>query len=471
MWFHISDPNGYLVKTGLGIEKVDIQKKAFVWPFQKVTKLSITPFDFSMSLQAMTSEKLQFSLPAVFTIGPDDNVEALTRYAVLLTGDSDGQVKPRSGAVATGRNHVQEIVKGIIEGETRSIVSNMTMEELFAQRKMFKDQVIECVQKELDQFGLRIYNANVKELQDLGDSKYFESLSRKAHQGAQSQAEVDVALAQGRSKQEIAKINASTSVAATERTIEKSNAEQKLRQREIIIARELKLEQIAADRAAEQRDAELQRVVEEKRAAMELEKQRATQVTRAKIERESAQEQADAELYSAQQRSNAVQYDQKAEAEAAFYRTAKAADAHFYKLTKEADAMLAAKEKEAEAIFIQKKKEAEGITEMAKAYGHLADVLGGPQGLMQYLMLKEGTLERLAEANGRAIQGLQPKINVWTTGNSDGSSEPLAPIQNLFRALPPLFAGIQDQTGMTPPNWMINMPSEQQQSSKQHAAV
>jgi flotillin len=77
----------------------------------------------------------------VFTIGPDDNVEALTRYAVLLTGDSDGQVKPRSGAVATGRNHVQEIVKGIIEGETRSIVSNMTMEELFAQRKMFKDQV------------------------------------------------------------------------------------------------------------------------------------------------------------------------------------------------------------------------------------------------------------------------------------------------------------------------------------------
>jgi flotillin len=141
MWFHISDPNGYLVKTGLGIEKVDIQKKAFVWPFQKVTKLSITPFDFSMSLQAMTSEKLQFSLPAVFTIGPDDNVEALTRYAVLLTGDSDGQVKPRSGAVATGRNHVQEIVKGIIEGETRSIVSNMTMEELFAQRKMFKDQV------------------------------------------------------------------------------------------------------------------------------------------------------------------------------------------------------------------------------------------------------------------------------------------------------------------------------------------
>lgn len=159
---------------------------------QKVTKISITPFDFSMSLQAMTSEKLQFSLPAVFTIGPDDQNEALMKYAILLTGNSDGQAVTK-GTVATGRNHVQDIVKGIIEGETRSIVSNMTMEELFNNRRLFKQQVIECVQKELDQFGLRIYNANVKELQDLGDSRYFESLSRKAHEGAQSQAQVDVA--------------------------------------------------------------------------------------------------------------------------------------------------------------------------------------------------------------------------------------------------------------------------------------
>ena len=125
---------------------------------QKVTKLSITPFDFSMSLQAMTSEKLQFSLPAVFTIGPHDGMQSLMKYAVLLTGDSDGHVTTnKGGTIATGRNHVQEIVKGIIEGETRSIVSNMTMEELFNNRRLFKSQVIECVQKELDQVGIYRY--------------------------------------------------------------------------------------------------------------------------------------------------------------------------------------------------------------------------------------------------------------------------------------------------------------------------
>lgn len=69
IWYHVAEPNAYLAITGAGVQKVKITKKAFIYPFQKVAKISITPFDFSMSLQAMTSEKLQFSLPAVSTSG------------------------------------------------------------------------------------------------------------------------------------------------------------------------------------------------------------------------------------------------------------------------------------------------------------------------------------------------------------------------------------------------------------------
>lgn len=86
----------------------------------------------------MTVEKLQFSLPAVFTIGPDNNLDALKKYALLLSGDADGTA-PKKGAVNPARrNHVQDIVKGIIEGETRVIVSSMTMEEIFKERQIFK---------------------------------------------------------------------------------------------------------------------------------------------------------------------------------------------------------------------------------------------------------------------------------------------------------------------------------------------
>ena len=73
------------------------------------------------------------------------------------------------------------------------IVSGMTMEEIFKERQVFKTKVIENVQTELNQFGLRIYNANVKELQDTAGSEYFKFLSRKAHEGASNQAKVDVA--------------------------------------------------------------------------------------------------------------------------------------------------------------------------------------------------------------------------------------------------------------------------------------
>ena len=145
MWFHVSDASEYLVITGANVEDVRIVKKAFVYPWQRVARISVSPFDFSLNLQAMTIEKLQFALPAVFTIGPDNKPEALKKYALLLSGNPDGTAaraqRPGTAIVPTQRHHVQDIVKGIIEGETRVIVSSMTMEEIFKERQVFKQKV------------------------------------------------------------------------------------------------------------------------------------------------------------------------------------------------------------------------------------------------------------------------------------------------------------------------------------------
>ena len=53
---------------------------------------------------------------------------------------------------------------------------------------------------------------------------------------------------------------------------------------------------------------------------------------------------------------------------------------------------------------------------MAKGYGALIDVFGGAQSFLQLRMLETGTYEKLAKANGEAINGLQPKITTWSTG-------------------------------------------------------
>ncbi|KAH0829381.1 Flotillin-like protein 1 [Fonsecaea pedrosoi] len=467
MWYHISNANEYLVVTGAGVDDVRIVKKALVYPWQRVARISVSPFDFSLNLQAMTIEKLQFALPAVFTIGPDNKPEALKKYALLLSGNPDGTPsagrKPGQAIVPTQRGHVQDIVKGIIEGETRVIVSSMTMEEIFKERQVFKQKVIENVQNELDQFGLRIYNANVKELQDTPGSEYFAFLSRKAHEGASNQARIDVAEARmrgeigeaakrGHTKQEISKIEAETAVLETKRRADKAQADAELTNRQTELDMTIQINQIQARRAAEARDSELQKEVEMKKAATELERLRAKDLVRAQISKETTQQEADADLYRASKEADAKAYAEKQDADAQLFKQQRQIQASVERQTKEADAMYHARMREAEATKAQ-----------AEAYRELADAFGGPQGLLQYMMLKENVYEKLALANAKAIQGLQPKITVWNTGNGDGSGameQGIAPIKNIMQSLPPLLTTIQEQTGMTPPNWMVQMPKD-----------
>lgn len=454
MRYAIAKANEYLVLTGAGITDLRITKKAIVYPWQRCTRISVSPFDLALDLQAMTIEKLQFSLPAIFTIGPDNEPKALRKYALLLSGESDGHSGLKLNEGGSKKGHVQDIVRAVIEGETRAIVSTMTMEEVFKERHKFKVKVIENVQSELQQFGLKIYNANVKELQDTPGSEYFTLLSRKAHEGALNQAKIDVAEArmkgqigeaekQGRTKQEISKIDAETAVLETKRKAEKAKADSELTNRQTELDNSVKLAKIAAQRQRDMRDAELQRQVEAKRAEMELERQRANEVIKSKVAREAKQEVADATYYSEQRSADALLYKEKMQADALYYRQSKEADASFY----------------------QQKRQAEGMLEMAKAYGALVDVLGGPQAFLQYKMMETGTYEKLAQANGNAIRGLQPKITTWNTGNGSGSSGVASSVHDIMQNLPPLLSTIHEQTGIAPPSWLAQLPTDTESPS------
>lgn len=336
------------------------------------------------------------------------------------------------------------------------------------------------MQSELDQFGLCIYNANVKELQDAPGSEYFASLSRKAHEGALNQAKIDVAAARalgeigeaerhGHAKQETAKIHARTAVAGTQRLIDKADAEAQLEIKKIEIERGLSIERIQAKRAAEECDAKLQKNVEVMRAEMELERQRATAVTQAKIKRESAEENARAELYQSAKTADAAAYQKNTSATAESQAAKLLAEADYVTRAREADADLYAKRQAAEADFFQKERaaaaelelkraEAAGVRELAQAYSELGNALGGPSGVLQYLMIKDGTYERLANANADAVRGMQPKLSIWTGGGGEGGSgDAGAAIRGLYRTLPPLFETISEQTGVRPPSWLAQM--------------
>ncbi|KAL8155327.1 hypothetical protein AgCh_000636 [Apium graveolens] len=66
------------------------------------------------------------------------------------------------------------------------------MEEIFKRTKQFKQEVFDKVKLEFHQFGLHIYNANVKQLVDVPGYEYFSYLGQKTQMEAANQAKIDV---------------------------------------------------------------------------------------------------------------------------------------------------------------------------------------------------------------------------------------------------------------------------------------
>ncbi|GAQ80217.1 Band 7/SPFH domain-containing protein [Klebsormidium nitens] len=456
--YRVASNNEFLVTTGIGIKDVRVSKKGWVFFGQKSRIFDVTPRNYTLELHAMTREKLEFLLPAVFTIGPKLEPQALHLYAQLLAGRPDEV------------NHITELVKGMIEGETRVLAANMGMEEIFNARKGFQTHVVEGVQKELDQFGLFIYNANIKELKDTAGSEYFRYMRMKTHEDAINKGKVDVANAryygdvgekgkvaatrretkqieaetvvyektrEGEQRQAVQKVEAETIVYEKLRQQDIAQADAALQVKQATFQQSVQIAQTEARKAAEMRQMELDKQVEEKRLLAETERQRATLVSKAAAEAESQRKQADALLYTMQK-----------EAEAAQYKT-----------LKQAEGQLVAAQNQAKGALALAEAQAEGIQKVLAAFG------GDTNAALQYIMVERGLYGELARANAEAVQGLNPKITVWNTGSETGpDGQPTTgsnPLRNIFQSLPPLFATIQDQTGIVPPAWLAKMPAQE----------
>ncbi|MCL7043672.1 hypothetical protein MKW94_002831 [Papaver nudicaule] len=475
--YRVARASEYLVITGYGIDDIKLAKKAWILPGQSFTRFDVSPVNYTFEVQAMSSEKLPFLLPAVFTIGPRvDDHESLLKYAKLLSCHDRHS------------NEVKEIVQGIIEGETRVLAASMTMVEIFLGTKEFKKYVFEKVQVELNQFGLLIYNANIKQLVDVEDQEYFSYLGQKIQKEAENQAKIDVAeakmkgavgakLREGLTIQNAAKIDAETKIIATQRQGEGKKEEIKVKA-EIKIFENLKdadvaeanaelatkkagwaqsaeLAQVESVKAVAIREAELQREVELKNALTRTEKLKAEFLSEASVEYDVKVQEANWELYKKQKQAEAVLFEkqkaaeaQKLAAEAQFFAQQKAADGELYAKMKEAEGIVAAAE--AQGVYVKTL-----LQEFSGNYAELRD----------YMMIDGGMFQEVAKINASAIKGLEPKISIWTNG--DGSSCSSGGFAEAYMELPRLFQTVEEQTGMTPPSWLAGPKREEQTGNTQ----
>ncbi|GAX75593.1 hypothetical protein CEUSTIGMA_g3037.t1 [Chlamydomonas eustigma] len=183
-------------------------------------------------------------------------------------------------------------------------------------------------------FGLKIYNANIKQLSDLPGHEYFSYLGQKAQKDAANQAKVDIALAErngnigsknreGETLREMSKIQNETdmfritqdAITATKRaeTVAHVEMQQNASKAEILI-KKAKLDQdtreyrevaIEAKTTAQIRAAAvLENDLNQRLVQAEKERFRAEQLSQAVEETEVANQRADAGFYQKQRGSN-----------------------------------------------------------------------------------------------------------------------------------------------------------------------
>lgn len=404
--YRISQPHQMIVKTGFGISDIDVSKQTIQWPFQTYQFINLVPKNYKFDLNGMSSEKLGFVLPGVFTIGPKKDEESIKKYSQFMNEINNQKTEG-------GHSDQETIIKGILEGETRLESARMTMDEIFNDRQAFKNKVIDNIQTELDKFGLVIYNANINELADAPGSNYFLSQSLKIKTGVENKAKIDVAEntklgdigqkeREADTRQRTAQLEAETILVENIRAqeIEKSKADLAVIKAEAF--RKTEIAKIEATNAAKIKEIELQKELENKRIGTETEKLRASGLTKTQVDAEALKLSSDAALYAKQQEANGI---------VAVY-----------------DA------------------QSTGIRNLVASFGNNTNAL------IQYLMLDKGLYESLAKANAQAIQGLNPKITVWnTSGNTQD------PIANVLKMIPPVLTTIHDQTGIKFADGPINL--------------
>lgn len=420
---HVAATNERLVKTGLFLERKGMQISGFTvrLPFQIVKTIPLMPVNYSFELKAMTIEKIEFQLPGVFTIGPDSDPESLKKYAQFLSGDE----KQREG-----------IILGILEGETRFLAAGMTIEEIFNKRDQFKQGIITSVEEELKKFGLKIWNANIKELGDTPPNNYFYNMKQRTLQQADAYAKIEIAEAKKNSE-----------VGQKERQNETRQKSASLESQSIVVENQMKQTIAESDALLTIKNAEMQRQGEMAKIAaqkeIEIAKIELTEQTLRNRELSKTRVEAEVSVRRSEGEKRVVEID----ADAAFYKAKLEADQKRVK----ADAELYFQQKQSDGHLYAQSKTAEGIeavyTAQSKGLEKMLSSLGGDtNALLRVRGIDTHLYENLAKEASEAVRGMQPKITIWNTGGASGANSDIASLlKGIASGVPPMFDALQGQ--------------------------
>jgi flotillin len=403
-------PNGQVV--GFRIVKGGA---TFVWPVLEVAKtisLRIMPLDVNSS--AYTSQGVQLSVDGIAQVKIDSNLEAIGTAAEQF--------------LSLKEEEIRRIATQTMEGHLRSIVGNLTVEEINQNRDAFAQKVQELAAADLANMGLTIISFTIREIAD--KNGYLESLGkaqiarvqRDAVIGqAEAKRDADIKSAEAMQAGQTAKYLAETKIAEANRDKEmkvaeyqasinerKAEADLSYDKQKYIIEQDVQKEALQVEIVKKQKEIEIQ-----EQEALRKEKELEATVRKP---------------------AEAEKYKTEVEAEADRIRRLKEAEAQSYTIKAQgmakAEAIKAEGLAEAEIIKAKGEAEAMAMAKKAEAYKQFNDAA------MAHMVI-----EKLPEIAAAIAQPLTKTEKIVMIGDS-GASKITKDITNIMAQLPETIKGL-----------------------------
>jgi flotillin len=188
---------------------------AFVIPIlQGYAYMSLKPLQFDCNLQkALSSQNIRVDVPTTVTVG--------------ISTDQDVMQAAAERILDLKREEIEDLVKDIVYGQLRTIIADMTIEKLNADRDEFLAKAKGLIDSELRKIGLHLININITDIRD--EAGYIVALGKKDQAKAINQANVEISTAEREGETRVAeqlKIkNATVAETKKEEQIAISNAQ------------------------------------------------------------------------------------------------------------------------------------------------------------------------------------------------------------------------------------------------------
>jgi flotillin len=163
---------------------------AFVFPIiQGYAYMSLKPLQFDCNLQkALSSQNIRVDVPTTVTVGISTEQDVMQAAAERILG--------------LGRQEIEDLVKDIVYGQMRTIIADMTIEKLNADRDEFLVKAKGLIDTELRKIGLYLININITDIRD--EAGYIIALGKKDQAKAINQANVEISTAEREGETKVA---------------------------------------------------------------------------------------------------------------------------------------------------------------------------------------------------------------------------------------------------------------------------